>query len=328
MNRQDLRLPTAFLLEAAGRVVKVYRDRVDVGARSRGCRRASRRRAGSAAGARRALRRDVLLAAAAAQLPALRPRAAGPGPRSRGGRRLRAGGAGEPERLDALPPGHAAREERRAGAGARRLRARARAAAGPRRGHNDLGALLAQAGDLDGGDRALPRGARRHARLSRRAQQPRLRAAADGPRRRGARRSTRGRSRCSPTFPRRSTTSACCSAGPATWTARSATSATRSRSATTTARRPNNLALVLVARRPGRGRDPAARGVPGQGPAFEGAYMTLAKIHLSAGRTARGLAVLERLLQRNPTHPVALELLRQFRPTMTWSDLQSRSIPR
>ena len=30
MNRQDLRLPTAFLLDAAGRVVKAYRDRVDV----------------------------------------------------------------------------------------------------------------------------------------------------------------------------------------------------------------------------------------------------------------------------------------------------------
>jgi hypothetical protein len=30
MNRQDLRLPTTFLLDAEGRVVKIYRDRVDV----------------------------------------------------------------------------------------------------------------------------------------------------------------------------------------------------------------------------------------------------------------------------------------------------------
>ncbi len=30
MNRQDLRLPTALLLDAAGRVVKAYRDRLDV----------------------------------------------------------------------------------------------------------------------------------------------------------------------------------------------------------------------------------------------------------------------------------------------------------
>jgi hypothetical protein len=30
MNRQDLRLPTAYLLDAEGSVVKVYRDRVDL----------------------------------------------------------------------------------------------------------------------------------------------------------------------------------------------------------------------------------------------------------------------------------------------------------
>jgi Tfp pilus assembly protein PilF len=49
-------------------------------------------------------------------------------------------------------------------------------------------------------------------------------------------------------------------------------------------------------------------------PAFEGTYVTLAKLHLSNGQTAQGLAVLERLLQRNPTHPVARELVRQFKP--------------
>ena len=32
MNRQDLRIPAAFLLDAAGRVVKAYRDRLDVAA--------------------------------------------------------------------------------------------------------------------------------------------------------------------------------------------------------------------------------------------------------------------------------------------------------
>ena len=37
MNRQDLRLPTALLLDAAGRVVKVYRDRVDVTLDRAGC---------------------------------------------------------------------------------------------------------------------------------------------------------------------------------------------------------------------------------------------------------------------------------------------------
>jgi hypothetical protein len=41
--------------------------------------------------------------------------------------------------------------------------------------------------------------------------------------------------------------------------------------------------------------------------------VTLAKIHLSANRTREGIAVLERLLQRNPTHAVALELLRNWK---------------
>ena len=34
MNRQDLRLPTCLLLDADSNVVKAYRDRVDVAARS------------------------------------------------------------------------------------------------------------------------------------------------------------------------------------------------------------------------------------------------------------------------------------------------------
>jgi Flp pilus assembly protein TadD len=75
----------------------------------------------------------------------------------------------------------------------------------------------------------------------------------------------------------------------------------------------NNLALVLVA----RGRtDEAIRLLEvfiQNTPAFEGAYVTLAKIHLAADRTHEGLAVLERLLQRNSTHPVALELVRQWK---------------
>jgi predicted Zn-dependent protease len=49
-------------------------------------------------------------------------------------------------------------------------------------------------------------------------------------------------------------------------------------------------------------------------PEYEGAYVTLAKIHLAVGRTPEGIGALERLLQRNPGHPVALELLREWRP--------------
>ncbi len=75
----------------------------------------------------------------------------------------------------------------------------------------------------------------------------------------------------------------------------------------------NNLALVLVA----RGQTDAAvsllAGFIEKAPQFESAYITLAKIHLSANRTREGIAVLERLLQRNPTHPVALELLRNWK---------------
>ena len=39
----------------------------------------------------------------------------------------------------------------------------------------------------------------------------------------------------------------------------------------------------------------------------------LAKIHLSAGRSKEGITVLEQLLQKNPKHAVALELLRQWK---------------
>ncbi len=75
----------------------------------------------------------------------------------------------------------------------------------------------------------------------------------------------------------------------------------------------NNLALVLVA----KGQTDAAvrllEGVVAKTPDYLDAYVTLAKIHFSAGRTREGVQVLERLLQRNPTHPVALALLKQWK---------------
>ena len=55
------------------------------------------------------------------------------------------------------------------------------------------------------------------------------------------------------------------------------------------------------------------RGVLKRTPQYEAAYVTLAKIHFSAGRTKEGIAVLERLLQRNPKNEIALELLRQLK---------------
>jgi len=75
----------------------------------------------------------------------------------------------------------------------------------------------------------------------------------------------------------------------------------------------NNLALVLVA----RGQpDDAIRLLEAflqTHPEFENTYITLAKIYLATDRQREGLAVIERLLQRNPTHPLALEIARQVK---------------
>ena len=76
----------------------------------------------------------------------------------------------------------------------------------------------------------------------------------------------------------------------------------------------NNLALVLVARGQADGAVAMLQTFLEKNPGFEGTYITLAKIYLSTQRLPQGLAVLERLLQRNPTHPQARELLEQFKP--------------
>jgi tetratricopeptide (TPR) repeat protein len=66
--------------------------------------------------------------------------------------------------------------------------------------------------------------------------------------------------------------------------------------------------------RPCRAGGGPARGLLERAPHVDAAYLTLARIHLSAGRTAEGLRVLERLLQRDPAHPIALALVREWRP--------------
>ncbi len=75
----------------------------------------------------------------------------------------------------------------------------------------------------------------------------------------------------------------------------------------------NNLALVLV----NRGQPEDAIRLLGdfldKNPTSESTYITLAKIYLATDRRREGLAVVERLLKRNPTHPLALELQRQFK---------------
>jgi Tfp pilus assembly protein PilF/peroxiredoxin len=76
----------------------------------------------------------------------------------------------------------------------------------------------------------------------------------------------------------------------------------------------NNLALVLVRRGQTSEAVKLLEGFIQKAPQFEGAYVTLAKIHFNTDRPREGISVLERLLQRNPTHPVALELLKQAKP--------------
>ena len=50
-----------------------------------------------------------------------------------------------------------------------------------------------------------------------------------------------------------------------------------------------------------------------QTPAFEPAYVTLARIYLQTGRKREGVQTLELLLRRNPRNPAGLEMLRQVR---------------
>ncbi len=75
----------------------------------------------------------------------------------------------------------------------------------------------------------------------------------------------------------------------------------------------NNLALVLVT----RGQtDEAERLLTGfllKTPEFENTYITLAKIYLTTNRRREALEILDRLLQRNPKHELALALAREAR---------------
>jgi predicted Zn-dependent protease len=50
-----------------------------------------------------------------------------------------------------------------------------------------------------------------------------------------------------------------------------------------------------------------------ENPDFEMTYVTLSKIYLSTNRPREGVQVLERLLQRNPSHPLAQEMMRELR---------------
>ena len=75
----------------------------------------------------------------------------------------------------------------------------------------------------------------------------------------------------------------------------------------------NNLALVLVARGQPDDAIRLLQGLLEARPDFESTYITLAKIYLGTDRQREGLQVIERLLQRNPTHALALEIVRQVK---------------
>jgi Tfp pilus assembly protein PilF/peroxiredoxin len=76
----------------------------------------------------------------------------------------------------------------------------------------------------------------------------------------------------------------------------------------------NNVALVLVSRGQSQEAITLLEEFLEKAPRAESVYITLAKIYFSLNRSPEGTAILERLLQRNPSHPVALEMLRQLKP--------------
>jgi len=73
----------------------------------------------------------------------------------------------------------------------------------------------------------------------------------------------------------------------------------------------NNLALVLNAQGDAEGAITVLQNALQENPAFEMTYVTLSRIYLRTGRRREAIQVLERLLQRNPTNALGLEVLRQ-----------------
>jgi tetratricopeptide (TPR) repeat protein len=75
----------------------------------------------------------------------------------------------------------------------------------------------------------------------------------------------------------------------------------------------NNLALVLGAKGDADGAIGVLQRLLEEAPGFEAAYVTLARIYLQTGRRREGIQVLELLLQRNPKNPAGLAMLSQVR---------------
>jgi Tfp pilus assembly protein PilF/peroxiredoxin len=75
----------------------------------------------------------------------------------------------------------------------------------------------------------------------------------------------------------------------------------------------NNLALVFMARDDADSAVAVLQRVLQENPDFEMTYVTLSKIYLSTDRSREGVQVLERLLQKNPKHPLALQIMQEIR---------------
>jgi Tfp pilus assembly protein PilF/peroxiredoxin len=74
----------------------------------------------------------------------------------------------------------------------------------------------------------------------------------------------------------------------------------------------NNLALVLAARGDAAAAIALLERLLKESPAFEPAYVTLCRLLVATGSRQQAVQVLERLLQRNPAHPQGLQLLKQL----------------
>jgi Tfp pilus assembly protein PilF/peroxiredoxin len=74
----------------------------------------------------------------------------------------------------------------------------------------------------------------------------------------------------------------------------------------------NNLAMVLSARGQADAAVALLQRSLEEAPEFEMTYVTLSRIHLKAGQRREAVQVLERLLQRNPNNPLGLQILRQL----------------
>jgi Tfp pilus assembly protein PilF/peroxiredoxin len=75
----------------------------------------------------------------------------------------------------------------------------------------------------------------------------------------------------------------------------------------------NNYALVLMTHGAAAPAETALKTALSANPDFEACYVTLAKIYLTTGREREGMQVLQQLLQKNPKNPMGLQMMQEVR---------------